>query len=440
MAQPIQYENTVIDGFEMKKFLLPYGHEKLELELEDAHFAGVLESRLNGYRPRFSATELVKDSLEHPIGSVRLRDLSKGKSKIVVISSDHTRPVPSKITMPLILDEIRKGNPQADITILIATGLHRRTTPEELRGKFGEAIVSREKIVIHDCDDRENLVDLGKLPSGGPLLVNRMAYEADLLVAEGFIEPHFFAGFSGGRKSVLPGIAGRESVLYNHNAQFIADPDANTGNLENNPIHRDMLYAAKIAHLAFIVNVVVNDRHEPIFCVSGNAQRAHEKGCDFLRQYCQIPRVPCDIAVTTNGGYPLDQNIYQSVKGMTAAERCVKENGVIVMLAKANDGDGGENFRAHFRDCPDVNRMLRDFLATDPEKTRIDQWQSQIFARVLKKARVIYVSSCPDALVRQFQMIPAHGLTEAMQCAVSLVAKTDYRVAVIPDGVSVIVS
>ena len=149
----------------------------------------------------------MQEALEHPIGTPRLCDMAIDKKKVVVISSDHTRPVPSRIIMPLILKEIRRGNPDADITILISTGLHRETTREELESKFGPEITEHETIIVHDCDDTDNMVYLGKLPSGGNMYINRLAVEADLLVAEGFIEPHFFAGFSGGRKSVLPGVA-----------------------------------------------------------------------------------------------------------------------------------------------------------------------------------------------------------------------------------------
>ena len=158
----------------------------------------------------------------------------------------------------MFISEIRAGSPDAEITILIATGLHRSTSRDELAAKFGEEIVSRERIVVHNCDDSANLVNLGKLPSGGNLIVNRLAVETDLLVSEGFIEPHFFAGFSGGRKSVLPGVASRVTVLANHCAEFIESPFARTGILENNPIHRDMLYAAERAKLAFIVNTVID--------------------------------------------------------------------------------------------------------------------------------------------------------------------------------------
>ena len=423
----------------MERILLPYGRGQVPLEVDDGHLAGVLRSGIHGYRPPKGAVELVRESIENPIGSPRLRELAAGRRRITVIASDHTRPVPSRVIMPPMLEEIRSGNPDAEITILVATGLHRTTTKEELAGKFGEEIVARERIVVHDCDDADNLVSLGKLPSGGDLIVNRLAAEADLLVAEGFIEPHFFAGFSGGRKSVLPGIASRATVMYNHNAGFIAHPKARTGVLDGNPIHEDMLFAARAAKLAFVVNVVIDAAHEPIFSVAGDCEAAHRAGREFLASKCQVDAIPADIAVSTNGGYPLDQNIYQAVKGMTAAEATVKPGGVIVMFASASDGHGGASFHRTFRDEPDLERMMRTFLARRPEETIIDQWQSQILARVLLKAKVVFVSDCDDQTVRDLHMIPAHGAEEAMAKARELVGRPDYTVTVIPDGVAVIV-
>ena len=423
----------------MNSILLPYGKGTVSLGLEEGHLAGVLRSGLHDYRPGKTGEELVRESLEHPIGSPRLRELAVGKSKITVIASDHTRPVPSRVIMPQMLAEIRAGNPDAEITILVATGLHRATTRDEIAAKFGDAVASDERIVVHDCDDSSNLVDIGTLPSGGKLVVNRIAAEADLLVSEGFIEPHFFAGFSGGRKSVLPGIASRATVMYNHNSAFIAHPKARTGVVEGNPIHRDMLFAARAAKLAFVVNTVIDANHDPIFSVAGDCEEAHRAGREFLASKCQVDAVPADIAVSTNGGYPLDQNIYQSVKGMTAAEATVKPGGVIVMFSKAADGHGGASFHRTFRDEPDLNRMMDTFLARKPDETIIDQWEAQILARILLKARVVFVSDCDDQIVRDMHMIPARSAEEAMSKAKELVGRADYTVTVVPDGVSVIV-
>jgi len=420
-------------------FHLPYGKKTLSLEVEDVHLAGVLVPELHLYKTAASEKEIIQNALENPIGSSRLCDMAVRKQKIVVISSDHTRPVPSHIIMPIILAEIRKGNPEAEITILVATGLHRTTTKAELEAKYGSEIVKKEVIEIHDCDDKNNLCYMGKLPSGGDLVINKMVVEADLVVAEGFIEPHFFAGFSGGRKSVLPGVASRETVMYNHNSAFIQNLHARTGILEGNPLHNDMLYAAEKVGLNFIVNVVIDSTHNPIFAVAGDCRLAHNKGCEFVTSKCQVNAALADIVISTNGGYPLDQNIYQSVKGMTAAESTVKENGVIIMVSEAVDGHGGESFHNTFCREKNLDNLMHMFLKRKPEGTIIDQWQSQIFARIMMKAQVIFVSGCDDRLVEDFQMIPAHSMKEAMDKAKKIIGKEDYKVTVIPDGVSIIV-
>ncbi len=421
----------------MKKVLFPYGKEKIEYEF-GGELSALLEPKINEYRPEAEGAELVRRAMDAPIASPRLSELSKGKKKIVIIASDHTRPVPSKLIIPAMLAEIREGSPDAEITILIATGCHRGTTKDELIAKFGEDIVKGEKIYIHDCDERDMLVDIGALPSGGRCEINRLAYEADLLVSEGFIEPHFFAGFSGGRKSVLPGVAGRRTVLANHCSEFIDHPRARTGILEGNPIHEDMLWAAKTAKLAYAVNVVLNSEKKVIYAVAGDCEAAHKKGTDLLLSLCGADAVESDIVITTNGGYPLDQNMYQAVKGMTAAEATVRRGGVIIMLAESGDGTGGDHFYHQLADEPDISKTMAQFLSRGRDETVPDQWQTQILLRILGRASVIYVSEMPDDVVKKMHMIPAHSLGEAIEKAKQIVGDSA-RIAAIPDGVSVMV-
>ncbi|MDY5930711.1 MAG: nickel-dependent lactate racemase [Candidatus Ornithospirochaeta sp.] len=420
------------------KVSFPYGKEFLDLEIPDNRLKGVIVSKLHSYKTEKTQEELVLEAMANPIGSPRLSELAKGKKKVVLIASDHTRPVPSKVIVPPMLREIREGNPDADITILISTGCHRATTRDELINKFGPEIVEKEKIAIHDAVNSE-VVSLGILPSGGELLVNKLVAEADLVVSEGFIEPHFFAGFSGSRKSILPGVASRITVLANHCSEFIADPKARTGILEGNPIHKDMMWAAKTAKLAYIVNVVINEKKEAIYAVAGDCELAHKAGCDFLSKLCRVDAIPADIVISTNGGYPLDQNIYQAVKGMTAAEPTVKKGGVIIMLAKSNDGHGGEQFYHQMADEPDIEKTLALFLSRGRNETVPDQWQTQIFIRVLQRASVIYISDAPDQMVRDLHMIPAHSLEEAMRKAEEILGNPEATVTAIPDGVSVMV-
>ena len=422
----------------MKTLSFPYGKETLAINVPEERFKGEMVSTLHSYSTEKSQEALVDEALANPTGSPPLHVLAKGKKKVVIIASDHTRPVPSKIIIPRMLAEIRKGSADADITILVATGCHRPTTKTELEAKFGPEVMGREKIVLHDCDSPD-VVHIGKLPSGGDMIINRLAVEADLLAAEGFIEPHFFAGFSGGRKSVFPGITSRKTVVYNHNAEFIAHPKARTGILDGNPIHIDMLHAAKAAKLCFICNVVLNAEKKIIYAVAGDCDAAHRKGTDFLASKCGVKAVEADIVISTNGGYPLDQNIYQAVKGMTAAEAAVKKDGVIIMLAKSDDGHGAPEFYKTFAEEKNLDRMLDTFMKTPKETTRVDQWQSQIFARVLKRARVIYLSSAPDEMVKDLHMIPAHSLGEALKKAEEILANPQATIAAVPDGVAVMV-
>ena len=417
------------------KIQFPYGKTHLEYDFDEVN---VLTSSIEEYDPGMGEQALVDAAMAAPEGGVSLRELAKGKQKVVLIASDHTRPVPSRVIVPHMLQEIRAGNPDADITILISTGCHRGTTKEELIAKFGEEIVENEKIVIHDCDDRENMVNIGTLPSGGQCVINRLAVEADLLVAEGFIEPHFFAGFSGGRKSVLPGVAARETVLANHCSEFIAHLNSRTGILEGNPIHADMLWAAKKVNLRYIVNVVLNGEKRVIYAVAGDLEQAHKKGTDFLFGLCGAETKPAEIVISTNGGYPLDQKVYQAVKGMTAAEAAVKDGGVIIMLAASNDGIGGDHFYHQLADERDINKTMDLFLSRGRNETDPDQWQSQIFIRVLQKARVIFVSQMDAQTVEAMHMIPASNLEDAMEKAKKLAPENPTMIA-IPDGVAVMV-
>ena len=423
----------------MAQIKFPYGKEKLTGTFPESALAAVLTSQMGEYIPKGTGAQLVENAMENPIGTPHLSQLAKDKKKIVIIASDHTRPVPSKLIIPPMLRQIRSTNPDADITILIATGCHRGTTMQELEDKFGPEIVANEKIYVHDCDEREKLVNIGILPSGGTCEINRIAVEADLLIAEGFIEPHFFAGFSGGRKSVLPGIAGRTTVLANHCSEFIAHPCARTGILENNPIHTDMLWAAEKAKLAYIVNVVLNEDKKVIYAAAGDARQAHAAGVTFLSELCGVKAVPADIVISTNGGYPLDQNVYQAVKGMTAAEATVKEGGVIIMLAKCGDGIGGDHFYHQLADEPDIRKTMATFMARNRSETVPDQWQTQILLRILMRATVIFVSDMEDSLVRQMHMTPAHSIEEALQLAKVQLGSENATIVAIPDGVGVIV-
>lgn len=340
--------------------------------------------------------------------------------------------------MPLLLEEVRRGNPEADITILIANGLHRAMTRQEIRERFGEEICNCQTIVNHNAYDQSGFVDLGVLPSGSKCEINRLAIEADLLIAEGFIEPHFFAGYSGGRKSVLPGIASQDCVNINHSADAMKHPGAATGVLDGNPIHEDMIRAAKMANLAFILNVLLDDDKHVIETYSGDVELAHRKGTDSLMARCGVDAVKADIVIATNGGYPLDQNLYQCPKGLDAALACSNEGAVIILAVECSDGMGGENFGELMLSGP-PHEVLERILAIPPTQTISEQWCVQRFADALCKHPIILVTEgLEKEVVEKMNFISADSIGDALYKARFLKGQ-DAGITVIPDGVGVIV-
>lgn len=420
----------------MNNISIPYGKTSLSCTLPDC---ALLTSRVGELKSDRAGIDLVREAMANPIGSPNLSELARGKKSCTVIISDHTRPVPSRDILPPMLEQLREGNPEIQITLLVATGFHRLTTADELKNKLGEEIASREKIVVHDAFDADSNVKIGTLPSGAPLVIDRAAVETELLVAEGFIEPHFFAGFSGGRKSVLPGVCDKTTVLGNHCGAFIASPCARTGILEGNPLHRDMVAAAEMAKLAFIVNAVIDEEKKTVAAFAGDFRKAHEAGVSFLRQYCEVKAEPADIVITSNGGAPLDQNIYQCVKGLTAAEATAREGAVLIICAELADGTGGEGFYRSLRDCESPRAHFEQCVATPQAETIPDQWESQILARILMKHRVIFVSRPEmESTIREMKLDFAPNIEQALAMARAEKGE-NARITVIPNGISVMV-
>lgn len=413
---------------------IPYGKTHIDF---DEQGADVLTSRIGELKAEGSGSDIVRAAMESPIDSPRLCELAKGKKNCVIIISDHTRPVPSRDIIPNMLRELRAGSPDIEVTLLVATGFHRLTSIEELEAKLGREIMDECRIVVHDCRDKDANVRIGILPSGAPLVIDRLAVETELLIAEGFIEPHFFAGFSGGRKSVLPGVSDQVTVLGNHCSKFIDSPYSRTGILDGNPIHRDMIAAAEMAKLAYIVNVVIDEDKKTVAAFAGNCLTAHRRGCDFLLGYCQAKPKWADIVISSNGGAPLDQNLYQCVKGMTAAEATCNEGGVIIMCAECADGHGGEGFYESLKNCENAEELYDEFMATPQDKTVPDQWESQILARILMHHPVIFVSR-PEmkGMIEEMKMTYAPSLEAALELAHGM---GKHSLTVIPNGISVIV-
>lgn len=416
-------------------------YKRTTMDLAVPEDTPVLTSNIAALKSSRPGLEIVRDAMENPIGSPRLSQLAKGKKDCVIIISDHTRPVPSRDILPVMVEELRKGSPDIAITLLVATGFHRPTSTSELKEKLGPDLYDefKDHIVVHDAHNPDTNTKIGVLPSGPDCIIDKTAAGASLLIAEGFIEPHFFAGFSGGRKSVLPGVADAVTVMGNHCSKFIDDPHSRAGILDGNPIHRDMVAAAQMAHLAFICNVVIDEDKKTVAAFAGDFQAAHKAGVDFLTPYVCVKPAYADIAISTNGGYPLDQNAYQSAKGLTAAEATVKEGGVIIMLASCADGSGGDYFYHSLADAPTIEDAYQKCLATPQEKTAPDQWEVQIMARVIRKHPVIFVAD-PE----QKQMIEDMKMTYApdLQTAYALSRKLkgdSASLTCIPNGISVVV-
>lgn len=423
----------------MADIKLPYDHGSVTAHINDANLAGTLVSKAATYQANLSEKDLVEQSLDNPIGSPSLEELATGKKNIVIISSDHTRPVPSHIITPILLRRLRSVAPEARIRILVATGFHRPSTHAELIAKYGEEIVANEEIVMHKSQVDEDMVKIGKLPSGGDLIINKVAEEANLLISEGFIESHFFAGFSGGRKSVLPGISSYKTIMANHSGEFINDKHSRTGNLHHNMVHHDMVYAARKAGLQFILNVVLDEDKHIIGSFAGDLEAAHKQGTDFVGELAGVKAIKSDIAITTNGGYPLDQNIYQAVKGMTAAEATNKQNGTIIIVAGCRDGHGGDGFYHNIADVADPQEFLDKAINTPRLETVPDQWTSQILARILVNHHVIVVSDLVEpSLITNMHMELATSIDDALASAFNREG-TAAQVTVIPDGLGVIV-
>jgi nickel-dependent lactate racemase len=417
---------------------VPFGQGDLFCTVSDSRKVTVLKTKGLEKDGRKSEIDIIRDAMANPIGSVPLAELARGKKKVVAITSDHTRPVPSHITLPLMLAEIRKTAPDADITILIGVGTHRATTKEEMAQKFGAEFAKKEHIIVHDPKDESLLVNLGTLPSGGQCLINRLAVEADLLVADGFIEPHPFAGFSGGRKSVLPGIASMVTVLSCHNAEFVLHPTVKPGLLDGNPVHEDMIFAGRESKLAFILNVVLDTEKKVIAAFAGDMDKAHRKGCEFVLKQSGVESVKSPIVITSNGGYPLDQNMYQSNKSIQQADLVCADGAVIIAVNECRDGHGGELFFNAFKEKSPA-KVAEEINKRKREETQPDQWASQFLANIMIHHPVIFVTKASKEMVENFSMKYAPTLEEGLRMAEEIVKDKNAPITVLPESISLVI-
>ena len=419
----------------MREIHIPYCRETLPLHVEEKNLSAVLTARMHEYDPGQPEAAIVQEALEHPIGTPRLRELAKGKKKVVLVTSDHTRAVPSKLTLPLLLAEIRAGQPDADITILIATGLHRPTTEEEQRRMFGDQIVDQEHIAVNNAFCEADFVDLGTLPSGAGFYVNRLAAECDLLVTEGFIEPHFFAGFSGGRKSILPGISGRETIFHNHAfsldaAQLRSNPAIGNGVLKGNPLHEDMCEAAGLVKNLFIVNLVMNAQMQLAAILSGHYLTSWEAACRMVDRIYQVD-VPekADVIVASCGGFPKDISLYQGTKTIDNIESGLKPGGTLILIIEAREGGGPAEYFDWAKDlvAGTIEQRLREHFTVAGYIFFLNCEQAQRYNILL------YSSIAPEDVAPMG--IKAFSDVNALLDAAQLEGKSIY---VIPNGSTVI--
>ncbi len=410
---------------------LAYGRRGLSVNLPDT---------VDVIRPRYvpgmgDETSAVFQALRNPIGSPPLAELIRSGDKVMIVHTDITRATPNDRILPPLLQELEAcGIRPDDIALLNGLGTHRPQTEAELRAMLGSAIVDHYRCLQHDCHDDPNLVSLGMTSFGNPVRVNRRYLEADVRVLTGFIEPHFFAGFSGGPKAVLPSLAGVESVFSNHGREMIAHPKAAWGITEGNPIWEEMREVALRTAPTFLLNVTLNADGEITGIFSGDMLSAHAEGCAFVRQNAMASvAAPYDIVITTNSGYPLDQNLYQSVKGISAAAQIVRHGGVIILAAACEDGLPDHGGYAQLLRQGGSPRGVLEMIAHAGFSEQ-DQWQVQIQTQIQLRADVyVHSAGLTEQQILEALFLPCQDIETTLRACVNRFG-TDSRICVLPEG------
>jgi lactate racemase len=414
---------------------LAYGRYGLGVRLPKG--VDVLEPRFLPGLPDEKAALLA--GLRNPVGSPPLAGIVQPGDRVVIVHTDITRATPNDRILPVLLEELESaGVAREDITLLNGLGTHRPQTEAELRAMLGDGIVEQYRCLQHDCNDDANLVSLGVTSRGHPVRINRLYLDADIRILTGFIEPHFFAGFSGGPKAILPSLAGKESVYTNHGLQMIADPRATWGVTEGNPIWMEMREVALRTNPTFLLNVTLNAKRQITGVFAGEMLAAHTAGCAHVKETAMV-RVdePYDIVITTNSGYPLDQNLYQSVKGMSAASQVVREGGAIIIAAACEDGlpEHGRYWELLSESGSPQGIME---LISQPGFSAQDQWQVQIQAQIQFKASVyVYSEGLTDEQIEGALFTPCRSIEDTL---VQLIDRygPGARICAIPEGPQVI--
>lgn len=415
------------------KTSLAYGKGRLEIEIPEGFRSRVIAPRkMPAASDQGGAVAL---SLRNPIGSPALRDIVRRGESIAIVFCDITRPVPNRVILPAVLAELSAAGARADDIVLFnATGTHRANSASELEGLLGADIVSAYRIVQNDAraEGRHSLA--GTTASGNDVWLDSEFLSADRKILTGFIEPHFFAGFSGGGKAILPGLARLDTVLRNHGAAHIDDARASWGLLEGNPIRAEIDEAAAMARPDFLVDVTLNEGKQIVASYAGDWRAAYAQGAEAVRRQAMTAvDAPFDIVISCNSGYPLDQNLYQSVKGMSAASRVVKQGGSIIMAAECSDGIPAHGsfgrLVSEARDMPSLLRSIRrSECAID------DQWQAQILASICEKAEVyLFSENVSREDIRRVKLKPCDSIEATLASLLEKYGR-DARICVLPEG------
>lgn len=410
----------------MTDIKLPCGNGYLTASLPAGNIAYILTARdVAGLENEGAA---ITAGLRKPISSHPLLDRVRETDKVIILVTDNTRPCPEDRLLPPILAELEVKIPRENITIMIALGLHPPLDRPEMITKLGKEVVENYRVLNHDVNQT---VNIGTTSRGTPVDINRRVIEADFRLSTGFIEPHFFAGFSGGRKSIAPGVFSVRSAYKNHGYAMLEHPETRAGNLAGNPIHEDMVEQAKMARLDFIVNVLLNKRREITHVVAGDPFQAHQEGCRIEKEIVgvKVPRL-VDISITTNSGAPLDLDLYQTCKGIDTAARITRPGGIIITVSACSAGLGPDSFRELHASVSSPEAVLREIKRQEPVGV---QWENQILARTQLKNAVYLVSGLEDSLVRDMMMTPIRTVEEGLEKAFQILG-ADASIAVIPEG------
>ena len=412
------------------KLRLDYGSDGLEVELPDERTTVIEPSFLPAIDNPHAA---LAAALRHPIGRPPLRDLVRPGQKIAISVCDITRAQPREAMLRAIFEEMPGVRPD-DVTILIATGTHRTNTRAEVERMLGHDIVANYTVVNHDGRDDASLAYLGETKHGAPIYLNKKWLAADVRITTGFVEPHFFAGFSGGAKMVAPGLAGLKTVLVLHDAKRIGSPHATWGVIEGNPVQDDVREIARMTGVTFSIDVTLNRDQEITAVFAGELFAEHGQACAFSKAsvMCAVAR-PFDVVLTSNSGYPLDQNLYQAVKGMSAAAKVVKSGGTVICAAECRDGlPNHGSYGEVLASRPDAEGLLK--MINTPGYACPDQWQVQIQAQILMKSRVLVKNSfMSDHEIRAAHLEPVRDVRDAVLAALGA-AGPEATLCVLPQG------